>query len=71
MGSPQAVAAAGEPYLGEKPVAQGIRAITDKFRALDTEDPTWVAIFLGGGDEGTRELIQSPQLPNRPDNDEG
>lgn len=57
-GGPQAVATALKPYMGEAPVAKGVRIIAEKFRALDAEGPTWVASFLGGGDEETRKRVQ-------------
>lgn len=49
-GGPPAVTTALRPYLGEEPVRRGLRAITERFRALDAEGPTWVGAFLGEGD---------------------
>jgi hypothetical protein len=49
-GGPPAVAEAIRPFLGEAPVQQGLRAIAEKFRALDSEGPMWVAAFLGEGE---------------------
>ncbi len=49
-GGPQKVATALKPFMSEPPVQKGLRAIAQKFRALDAEGPTWVAKFLGGGE---------------------
>ncbi|MEW6248796.1 MAG: hypothetical protein AB1555_19100 [Nitrospirota bacterium] len=57
-GGPQTVAAAFKPFMSEKPVQKGLRAIAQKFRALDAEGPTWVAKFLGGGDAGTETRLR-------------
>ncbi len=52
-GGPAAVAEAVRPYLGEELVRRGLRSIAEKFRALEAEGPTWVGVFLGGGDAET------------------
>lgn len=57
-GGPAAVAAAVKPFLGEDPVTSGLRSIADKFRTVDAEGPTWVARFLGAGDDATAARIR-------------
>lgn len=57
-GGPQTVAAVLKPFMNEQPVHKGLRAIAQKFRALDAEGPTWVARFLGGGDPGTEARLR-------------
>jgi hypothetical protein len=47
-GGPPAVAAALTPFINEQPVQRGLRAIAQKFRALEAEGPTWIAKCLGG-----------------------
>jgi len=49
-GGPHVVAEGLQPYLGEDSVRRGLRAIAERFRALEAEGPTWVATFLGEGD---------------------
>ncbi len=48
MGGPAAIAMATRPFLDEEPVAKGLAAIAQKFRAPDAEGPAWVAAFLEG-----------------------
>lgn len=57
-GGPQTVAATLKPLMSEEPVQKGLRSIAQKFRALETEGPTWVAKFLGGGDPGTEARLR-------------
>jgi len=57
-GGPQTVAATLKPFMNEQPVQRGVRAIAQKFRALDAEGPTWVEKFLGGGDAETEARVR-------------
>lgn len=57
-GGPQTVAATLKPFMNEQPVQKGLRAIAQKFRALEAEGPTWVAKFLGGGDAETEARVR-------------
>jgi len=54
-GGPRAVADALRPFLAEASVRRGLAAIGEKFRALEAEGPTWVAVFLGQDEGEARE----------------
>jgi hypothetical protein len=45
-GGPPAVADMLRPFLEEDAVQRGLQSISEKFRALEAEGPTWVAAFL-------------------------
>ena len=47
-----------QPFVGEEAVRRGMQAICVRFRALDSEGPTWVARFLGGGDPESETRIR-------------
>jgi len=57
-GGPAAVTDVLQPFVGEEAVRRGMQAICVRFRALDSEGPTWVARFLGGGDPESETRIR-------------
>ena len=58
-GGPGAVAARLEPHVDHPTVRRGLESIADRFRTADGDGPSWVAKFVLGSDDSSKEALRT------------